>query len=77
MYGIATALSAASIVRRSGNKRMTEMKLLAIAVLAVVLVGCASGGRPSSYLNKDGNAASWGESKREAHPSLADNSRKW
>lgn len=47
------------------------MRTFAALVLAAALAGCASSGGPA-YLNKDGNAASWGEGKREINTSLAD-----
>ena len=47
------------------------MRIIFTMAVVVILAGCASSGRPS-YLNKDGNAASWGEGKREVNTALSD-----
>lgn len=47
------------------------MRIVLTLALAIVLAGCASSGRPA-YLNKDGNAASWGEGQREVNTALSD-----
>ncbi|WP_156385968.1 hypothetical protein [Devosia sp. Root685] len=47
------------------------MRIIVTIAVAVILSGCASSGGPA-YLNKDGNAASWGEGKREVHTALSD-----
>lgn len=47
------------------------MRIVSILVIAAILAGCSPSAGPR-YLNKDGNASTWGEGKREINTSLAD-----
>jgi len=47
------------------------MRIVSILVITAILAGCAASTGPR-YLNKDGNASTWGEGKREINTSLAD-----
>ncbi|HWV19492.1 MAG TPA: hypothetical protein VN036_00515 [Devosia sp.] len=52
------------------------MRIIAICAVVAILAGCAASTGPK-YLNKDGNAATWGEGKREINSSLTQTSSKW
>jgi hypothetical protein len=47
------------------------MRIVSILAITAILAGCAASTGPR-YLNSDGNAASWGEGKREVHTALSD-----
>lgn len=48
------------------------MRTIILLAVIVTLAACSPSTSGSRYLNRDGNAASWGEGKREINTSLAD-----
>jgi outer membrane biogenesis lipoprotein LolB len=51
--------------------RSISMRIFITIAVAILLSACAASAGPK-YLNRDGNAATWGEGKREINTSLAD-----